>query len=259
MLLKMLYVFLFILVIQMLFFSYAAIKKTDKVTDLSYGLTFVLTSLFLYLYIGGYESIFKTVLLLLVSIWGIRLSGYLYTRIRRIGKDKRFDNIRGYFLKFLSFWFFQAISIYIILLPVIYILLKEVAMSLNTISYMGMTISVLGILIEGIADQQKFVFKSDENNKGKWIQSGLWKYSRHPNYLGEILMWVGVFFFCIIYINDFAIFTVISPIYITILLVGVSGIPTLESEYEQKYAGSIEYERYKRNTGILFPKIFNRA
>lgn len=249
-------VFLVILLLQVVFFVYAVINKTDKVTDLSYGLTFIIASVASL--ILGYESIsiFKWLLFALVSVWGIRLSTYLFIRILRTGKDKRFDGIREDPLKFASFWVLQALSIFIILLPTTYILLLPVKMGMNVISYVGFLIAIFGLLIESIADMQKFVFKSKEENKGRWIQSGLWKYSRHPNYLGEILMWLGVFVFSLMYLNDWGIFTFLSPLYITILLLFVSGIPKLEKEYENRYKGNLEYERYVKNTGVLLPKIF---
>ena len=128
--------------------------------------------------------------------------------------------------------------------------------NLNIISYIGLFISLLGILIESIADHQKFVFKSKDINKGKFINTGIWKYSRHPNYLGEILMWFGIYIYCSVYLNSFAILTILSPIYITFLLVSVSGIPTLEKEYDRRYATDQKYLEYKDRTGVLFPKFF---
>jgi len=251
----MIYAFLIILVLQIIFFIYAAVKKTDKVTDLSYGLTFVITSLSIYFLNIEYSSIFKILLLATVVIWGLRLAIYLFVRIIKTGKDKRFDGVRENFKKFGSFWLLQAISIFVILLPTTYILISKDEMSLNWISYIGLGISVLGIVIESIADSQKFIFKSKKENKGKWVSTGLWKYSRHPNYLGEIMMWVGIFLYCLVYINGIGFITILSPIYITVLLVAVSGIPTLEKEYDKRYRGSKQYQDYKKNTGILFPRI----
>ncbi len=251
-----LYVFLFILFLQVIFFIYAAINKTDKVTDLSYGLTFLFAVIFSYYLQIDYSTPFRIILLLLISVWAIRLSIYLFIRILKTGKDKRFDGIREDFKRFASFWVLQAVSIFVILLPTTYILLSDFNTSLNFVSYIGLGISLLGIIIETVADYQKFVFKSKQENKGRWISSGLWKYSRHPNYLGEIMMWVGIFIYVSFYLNDLAILTIISPIYITYLLVGVSGIPTLEKEYEKRYVGNREYANYKEKTGKLFPKIF---
>lgn len=251
----MIYAFLIILILQIIFFIYAAIKKTDRVTDLSYGLTFVITSLSIYFLNIEYSSIFKILLLATVVIWGLRLAIYLFVRIIKTGKDKRFDGVRENFKKFGSFWLLQAISIFVILLPTTYILISKDEMSLNWISFIGLVIALMGIVIEGVADSQKFVFKNKSSNKGKWISTGLWKYSRHPNYLGEIMMWVGIFLYCLVYINGIGFITILSPIYITVLLVAVSGIPTLEKEYDKRYRGSKQYQDYKKHTGILFPRI----
>ncbi len=251
----MINVFFVIIVLQIVFFVYAALKKTDKVTDLSYGLTFIIASIFTYILNIEYVSLFKTILLLLVSIWGIRLSVYLFIRILKTGKDKRFDGVREDFKRFASFWILQAISIFIILLPTTYILISNENMSLNWISSIGLILAVVGILIEGVADSQKFIFKNEVKNRGKWISTGLWKYSRHPNYLGEIMMWVGVFVYCLVYINGIGLITILSPIYITVLLVAVSGIPTLEKEYDKRYVNNKEYGEYKRKTGKLLLKI----
>lgn len=249
-------VFLVILVLQVLFFIYAVIKKTDVVTDLSYGLAFVIGA-FASLLLGySYISIFKWLLFLLIAIWGIRLAGFLFVRILKMGKDRRFDGIREVPLKFASFWILQAITVFIILLPSIYTLLLPLNMEMNIFSYIGFLIAILGILIESVADMQKFVFKNKEENTGKWISSGLWKYSRHPNYLGEILMWFGVFIYVLPYLNGLAIFTFISPVYITYLLLFVSGVSRLEKEYKERYGGNSQFEEYVRKTGLLLPKIF---
>ena len=240
---------------QILFFIYAAINKTDKVTDLSYGLTFILGGLAAYILNFEYISLFQTVLLVLVVIWGVRLSTYLFIRVLRIGRDKRFDGIREDVKKFGSFWIIQAISVFVILLPTTYILLSKQEMFLNVISFVGLVIALLGILLEGVADYQKYIFKNKQSNKERWISSGVWKYSRHPNYLGEIMMWVGVFVYALPFINGNALVTILSPIFITLLLVLFSGIPTLERKYDVRYAKDTEYLEYKRRTGVLFPKI----
>src|SRR5690606_26275780 len=140
------------------FFIYAVINKTDKVTDLSYGLTFVIASILSYSLVYQYSSIFKLLLVLLVVVWGLRLSIFLFVRVVRTKKDKRFDGIREKPLKFASFWLLQAISVFVILLPTTYTLLLNRDTSLGWFSYIGLLIAILGIAIESIADVQKFVF-----------------------------------------------------------------------------------------------------
>lgn len=256
MLINFLIVFGVIFVSQILFFIYAFVNRTDRVTDLSYGLTFIFGSLAAFILNFQYVSLFQTVMLILVSIWGVRLATYLFIRVIKVGKDERFDGIRENLKKFGSFWMIQAISVFIILLPTIYILLNKQEMSFNPFSSFGLVLALLGILLEGIADYQKYVFKNIESNRGKFIKSGVWKYSRHPNYLGEIMVWVGIFIYALPFLNGIALVTIISPIYISSLLLWFSGIPTLEKKYDIRYAQDTEYLKYKKNTGILLPKIF---
>lgn len=256
MLTNILIVFGVIFFLQLIFFVYAVIQKTDKVTDPSYGLTFIVASITSMYLVSEYISMYKLLLLLLIVVWGLRLAIYLFVRILKTGKDERFDGIREKSLKFAGFWILQAISVFIILLPTTYVLLLEQSTYISTFSYIGFLVAISGIFIESIADMQKYIFKSQEENRGKWIQSGLWKYSRHPNYLGEILMWLGVFIYTLPYINDWAIFTVISPMYITYLLLFVTGIPTLEKRDMERYGNNEKYLEYVHNTGILLPKIF---
>ncbi len=202
------------------------------------------------------SSLFKILLVSLIGVWGLRLAIYLFIRILKTGKDKRFDGIREDLKRFGSFWLLQAVSIFVILLPSIYVLASEKEMNLNWVSSIVFVLALLVILIEGVADNQKYVFKSNEKNKERWIDTGLWRYSRHPNYLGEIMMWVGTYIYCLPFLNGIAFFTIISPIYISILLIKVSGIPTLEKKYEERFKGDREYEEYVKRTGKLLPRVF---
>lgn len=245
-----------IFLLQLVFFAYAVLNKTDKVTDLSYGLTFIFGVIFAQYISNTSMSLAKTILILLISIWAIRLSGYLFVRVIKMGRDRRFDGIREDFFKFGAFWLVQAISVFIILLPALYLILSSSAVDISILTIVGLIISGLGILIEAIADKQKYVFKNNPQNDSKWIDTGIWKYSRHPNYLGEIMMWVGVFIYVLPVISGLGWLTIISPIQIILLLLFFSGIPTLERKYKERYKGNKEYENYVQKTGILIPKIF---
>lgn len=246
--------FLFIFVIQLIFFLYAYVRKTDKVTDLAYGLTFVALAWFLVIYyqITGLAGL---ALVGVVTIWGIRLAGYLFVRILSMGKDKRFDVMRQSFLRFGFFWLLQAVSIFVIMLPVIALLSAEDTQDFSLISGIGLMISLLGIVIEGIADVQKFRFKQKPDNKGKLIKSGFWKHSRHPNYFGEMLMWIGISMSVIPYLDGLSYLTLISPIYIVVLLRFVSGVPTIENRWEEKYGDDPEFQKYMQETNMIVPFI----
>ncbi|MBN1168892.1 DUF1295 domain-containing protein, partial [Candidatus Woesebacteria bacterium] len=117
----------------------------------------------------------------------------------------------------------------------------------------GIMIWILGLIIEAVADQQKFTFKNNPKNKGRWIDTGLWKYSRHPNYFGEMFLWWGVFVFAIPFLNGLAWITILGPLYISFILIFVSGIPLLEKRYDEKYAVNEDYQNYKKATSLLIP------
>jgi len=253
--------FLISLVIQVLFFIYAAIKKTDVVTDLSYGLTFLLIACVFYLKSGAtFQSSPVVIILTLVVIaWSIRLASYLFMRIRKIKKDSRFDKIRGDWKKFAGFWTIQGITVGVVMLGVMIFFNVYTGVDKNGIlplSIAGLVISLLGIIIEGIADMQQFNFRNNPANKDHWTDVGLWKYSRHPNYFGEMLMWWGLFVYILPYLSGANLLAIISPLYITGLLMFVSGVPILEKKNDERYKGNAEYKRYKDSTSlvILLPK-----
>jgi len=167
--------------------------------------------------------------------------------------------MRENFFKFLKFWILQAISVWIITLPVI--LFFQNTQILNdedskTLSLIGLAIWLIGLLIESFADLQKYKFKQDPENRDKWIESGLWKYSRHPNYFGEITLWIGVYIFvCPFLSNVQTIVAMISPLFIFILLKYVSGAPLLEKSADAKWGQDSAYATYKSKSGIIFPKL----
>ena len=237
--------------IQVIFFIFAAAFKTDKVTDFSYGLSFFIITLYFYFASSMYHAV-QAVVTILISVWAMRLASYLVIRIFKTKKDERFNEIRDHFWKFATFWFFQAVTVWVILLPAIVLLLTN-NLSINPAFFVGVIIWAVGFFIESLADQQKFTFKKKPENKEKWIEFGIWKYSRHPNYFGEILCWVGIFIIALPYLSGWLWLTAVSPLFITFLLCFVSGIPPLEKKYDKKFAGNSEYQKYKKRTSILVP------
>lgn len=248
----LLYSFITIFLIQLFFFTIAVNFKTDKVTDLSYGLTFILLSLFL-LTGNAYPHPVQMLTTLLITLWGLRLSGYLFLRILKTKTDKRFDSIREKSLKFAQFWVLQTLAIFLIMLPSIVILSSKIKVPFKPLSLLGVLIWSIGFTLETIADQQKFIFKSNPKNQGKWVGHGLWKYSRHPNYFGEMLCWWGLFLFSLFYTFPSGILTLVGPLFITFLLLKVTGIPTLEKKYDRLHAKNSKYQAYKKRTRLLVP------
>jgi steroid 5-alpha reductase family enzyme len=245
--LNIIHYLLIALTFNLIMFLFAYKFKTDKLTDLSYALTFIF--LIVLCFILGDFSRIKLILVLMVLLWAFRLGIFLFIRIRKIKKDRRFDGIRENFLKFFSFWFFQGITVWIILLPSLMFLNSSARISL--LSWIGFAIWFIGLTIETFSDLQKYQFNKD-NKEDKWISTGLWKYSRHPNYFGEILFWLGVYLFTFSSLTSIQkIFAFNSPVFIAILLIFITGLPKLEKYADKKWGKLKEYKEYKRKTSIL--------
>ena len=236
--------------INILMFIPAYIFKTDKLTDISYAVTFA--AIAIYGFVLNTITIASIILFLMILIWSIRLGSYLLIRINKMGKDSRFDGMREDFFRFLKFWFFQGLTVFVILLPSILFFNNE--NELPFYAYIGAVIWLIGILIEGIADYQKYKFINNPSNKGKWIETGLWKYSRHPNYFGEILLWLGVYIFVFSGLTTLqALIGIVSPLYIFFIIVFISGIPLLEKGADKRWGEDEKYKEYKDKTSILIP------
>jgi steroid 5-alpha reductase family enzyme len=248
----MLETFLFSMLLNMAIFVIAFLKKTDKLTDISYSLTFIGIALY---GLWRYEfSPVKWLVFCLVVAWAVRLGTYLLIRIHVMGRDTRFDEMRSDFWKFSRFWLLQGLTVWVVMVAASLLFKLDQTAEINTLTLLGAAISIFGIAFEATADYQKFSFIRDKRNKGNWISSGLWKYSRHPNYFGEMLMWYGVYLATFSSLSDSGrIIALVSPLFITFLLVGVSGIPLLEKSADKKWGNNKDYIRYKRATSVLVP------
>lgn len=243
---------IFLVGFNILMFIPAYLFKTDKLTDLSYSISFIIASV--YLFLNSSQNLVHTILLIMILIWAIRLGTYLFIRINKTGKDSRFDEMRESFFGFLKFWLLQGVSVWVILLAAI-ISFSTKNIDFSILHSLGIAVWFIGLLIETVADYQKFKFKNNPENKGKWTDVGLWKRSRHPNYFGEMLIWIGIFIYCAIYSPlPNILIELISPIYIILILLFVSGVPMLEKKYNKKYGDNPEYKKYKENTNLIIIK-----
>jgi len=243
-----LYLFIISIMINLIMFIPAFIFKTDKLTDLSYSITFIVLILFTSL-ISEF-SLLKLIVVLMITIWALRLGIFLFMRIRKMQKDKRFDGIRESFLRFIKFWILQGVVVFIILIPALFFIIGDA----SKVWWLGLIIWVSGILIESTADFQKYFFKKDKKNKDKFISKGIWRYSRHPNYFGEICCWVGLYIFVLPSLSwSQAMIALLSPVTIILLLIFITGIPPLEKYADKKWGKLKEYKEYKKKTSILIP------
>ena len=241
----------FIFVIQWIAFVPAYRQQTEKFFDLTGSLTYISVSLLglIFAPVIGARSV---LLAALVIVWAGRLGLFLYRRVHRDGKDGRFDDIKPNGIRFFNVWTIQGLWVTFTAAAAFVAITTAEQKELGLFAFVGLLIWAVGFGIEVVADNQKTAFRADPANKGKFINSGLWARSRHPNYFGEILLWVGVAVIAFPVLQGWQYVALISPIFVTLLLTRVSGVPMLENRSDEKWGGQEDYEAYKKNTPVLF-------
>jgi steroid 5-alpha reductase family enzyme len=238
--------------INAVFFACAVLLRTDKVTDLSYSLSFVVLAVVL-IFRGGHFSLLHVLAAVLICAWGIRLGAYLFSRILKTGVDHRFDDIRSRPLRFARFWALQALTVWVVMLPATRLFSLPGRDGLPAAAIVGCALWVLGFILEVASDAQKSAFKRNPANRDQFISSGLWRYSRHPNYFGESLLWWGLFVAAVPDFTGWDFLTALGPLFLTLLLLFVSGVPLLEKSADKKHGAKPAYQEYKRRTSLFIP------
>jgi steroid 5-alpha reductase family enzyme len=239
-------------IFQWIAFIPAFIYKTEKFYDLTGTITYLAVAISALL-LGGKISPRAWLVAGLVAVWTVRLGSFLFMRVLQSGKDARFDEIKTSFLRFLMTWTLQGLWVSFTLAAALVILTSQFQAPLDAFAVIGFLVWALGFAIEIAADGQKNAFRKDTANKGKFIRSGLWSWSRHPNYFGEILLWIGVAIIALPVMRGWGWVGLISPVFVYFLITKVSGIPLLEKRADEKWGGQPEYEEYKSGTSILLP------
>ena len=231
--------------------------QTEKFYDLTGSVTYL--SVVWFVFLSTYQSISlnfgNLILVLLISIWTIRLGLFLFMRIHKAGEDKRFRTIKTSASQFFMTFTISGLWVTLCSMCALVAISSPEGLVMNALTYVGIILFIIGFGIEIVADNQKTAFRSIEANKDSFITSGLWSKSRHPNYFGEVLLWFAIAVISFSSLEGLQLITLISPIFTYILLVYVSGVRMLEDMNDKKWADDEEYKSYKKNTPMLFPKL----
>lgn len=246
--------------IQWLAFIPAYLKQTEHFYDLV-GSTTYLSVVALALWFGGKTDPRSIVVSVLVAIWAVRLGSFLFMRISQDGKDSRFDQIKPKPWRFLFAWTLQGLWVFLTLAAVLVVLSSENSLPLGIVGYVGIALWIVGFVVEAVSDRQKRQFRAarSRGETGPFITSGLWAYSRHPNYFGEIVLWLGLAIVAIPVMSGWQWVGVVSPLFVTLLLTRVSGVPMLEKKSDDQWGEDPSYQAYKAQTPVLVPRLFPRA
>ena len=242
----------FIFLAQWLIFIPSYIFETEHYFDLTGSLTYVSVMLLAILFTVDI-SLRDVLLALFVWIWAFRLGSFLFIRVKKAGSDGRFDLMKKDFWWFLMTWTIQGLWVFLTLAMALAAITSESKMAIDIFAIVGTLIWIFGFSIEVIADQQKTNFKDDPANKDKFITVGLWSWSRHPNYFGEMVLWIGIALIAFPVLIGWQLVALISPIFVIFLLTRISGVTMLESRGYKKWGDDEEYKNYIKNTSVLIP------
>lgn len=243
-------------VIQILAFIPAFLLRTERFFDLTGSATFFVISVVLVL-LTPMPDARSWILAGMVMLWAARLGSFLAMRVHKAGSDGRFDEIKGSPLRFLQVWVIQGAWVSLTAAAAWIAISTDAAARppLGWLSIFGVVVWALGMVVEIVADAQKSAFRKGPSNRDEFIRTGLWSRSRHPNYFGEIVIWVGVFITAAPVLTGWQWVAVLSPLFVILLLTRVSGIPLLEARAEKKWGDRADYIAYRDSTPVLVPRL----
>jgi len=239
--------------IQWVVFVPSNALQTEHYYDLTGSLTYV-SLVVMALVLGGAPDARTGLLAALVAVWALRLGSFLFVRVKQDGSDGRFDVIKPDFPRFLMTWTLQGLWVVLTLSCALAAMTSATLRPMGGFAAVGTVLWAIGFAIEVVSDRQKRVFRADPTNEGRFITTGLWAWSRHPNYFGEILLWLGVAVVALPVLQGAQLATLISPVFVYLLLTRVSGVPMLESRGKKRWGEDPEYRAYKARTPVLLPR-----
>ena len=244
--------------VQVIVWIPSQLGRTEKFFDITGSLTFIGVSVAVLL-LAPVADARGWVLAAMIVLWAVRLGAFLFVRVHRSGGDDRFDVLKTNPVRFLRVWVLQGAWVSLTASAAWIAMSSETRAPIGWLAVVGIAVWVLGMVVEITADAQKTAFKADPANKGRFIRSGLWSRSRHPNYFGEIVIWLGVFLVAAPVLTGWQWVALISPLFVILLLTRVSGIPLLEQKADRTWGGEDDYEAYKKRTPTLIPRLSSPA
>ena len=230
------------------------IFQTEHYFDLTGGLSYLSTVGLAYAVHPDMDSR-GVILCLMVAVWSARLGTFLFLRVRKAGQDRRFTEIKKKFFRYAFTWTLGGAWVFITMAAALAAITTARQLPVDGLAYLGALIWAVGFGVEVLADHQKTVFRRDPTNAEKFITTGLWARSRHPNYFGEILLWLGVALVALPALSGWQLVTMISPLFVTFLLIKVSGVRLLEDSAQQRWGQDPEYQAYVTKTPVLVPRL----
>ena len=243
---------LFAFALQWLAYVPSFLRQTEHYYDLTGALTYA--GVILLAAGSSAPDARGWVITALVLVWCGRLGSFLFLRVKRSGRDSRFDDLKPYWGRFLMAWTLQGLWVFMTLLAALVAVTSPAAAGWDALATLGLVTWIAGFAIEATADRQKSAFKADPANRGRFIRHGLWAWSRHPNYFGEIVLWTGIAIMATPAMAGWQWLGWASPLFVCWLLTKVSGIPMLEKQADARWGGQPDYEAYKANTPVLLPR-----
>ena len=245
-------------IIQWAAFIPAYAFQTEKFYDLTGTLTYLTVTWYtLYMSSEKFTNLngASIAIVLFISLWAIRLGSFLFSRIHKDGEDKRFRTIKPSATQFFMTWTLQGLWVSLCSMCALTAISSESGVVVNAFYYLGVGLFIYGFYTEVKADNEKSKFRSVPENRDKFITTGLWAKSRHPNYFGEIVLWTAIAVISLPSLSGLQYITLISPIFTYVLLVHVSGVRMLEARGQKKWGHLEEYKAYQKSTPMLFPKL----
>ncbi|MDC3199752.1 DUF1295 domain-containing protein [Porticoccaceae bacterium] len=224
--------------------------KTEHYFDLTGSLSYITTVAAAIVFNPSLDSR-DLIICAMITVWALRLGSFLFWRIKKDGQDKRFIVMKTKFTWFLMTWTIGGLWVLVTMAAGLAALTSNITAELGLISYLGIALWLFGFVVEVTADNQKTEFRKNPDNRNRFITTGVWSWSQHANYFGEITLWFGLALVSLPVLSGWQLATLISPVFVYLLLTKVSGIPLLDRLAKQKWGTDSDYLSYTQATSKL--------